>query len=1324
MSKIVFHRPSRRKPPAMPGGDLMLEPPPDLPIPGQRSMAQLLMLLPMLAMVGAMALMFAGRGGGVAMMVIGGLFGVSMLGMFLGSFLTSGSDSKAEQTIARRDYMRYLAQIRRQVRRAGQQQRKAVAWRHPAPAALWSIAASERLWERRFNDADFAEVRLGIGKQRMAVNMLTPETKPVEDLEPMSALALRRFVRAHSNLPNMPMAVRLQSFRRIVFTGDRDLNRGIIRAMLAQASTFHSPSDLIIAVVAGVDTLQHWDWAKWLPHACLDRELDAAGPRRLVVSSMPELEELLAEEISDRPRNIDEQGMYHERPHILVIVDGVEVDTDCDLSGSALSGVTVAEIDGPVPRYPKDWLLRLSSDVDADTGDPTLSMTVGNRDTPLGKPDMLTIEQIAALGRQLARYSPAEATSASEPLAISAELPDLLGIGDVGQLDPKKTWRPNRPTADKLTIPMGLDPDGNKIVLDIKEAAQGGMGPHGLIIGATGSGKSELLRTLVTGLAITHSSEELNFVLVDFKGGATFATLDQLPHTSAVITNLEDELHLVDRMSDAISGEMTRRQELLRDAGNFVSQRDYEKARRAGAPLAPLPSLLVICDEFSELLSAQPEFIELFVMIGRLGRSLGVHLLLASQRLEEGRLRGLDTHLSYRVGLRTFSAMESRIVLGVPDAYELPNAPGHAYLKIDTSTMLRFRSAYVSGTYRGRAAKAEDGPRGRDRLVFFNATHQPLPLEPQVAEVKLADTESLDDIQNSLMAVITRRLAGQGPPAHKVWLEPLGEAPALSSLYDQLLPIQDLGLRPLGWDRPKLKVPVGIVDRPFEQRRDPLVVDLSGAGGNVLVIGGTQSGKSTALASLISSLSLTHTPTEVQFYCLDFGGGTLRTITGLPHVGSVAGRRQVDEVRRTIAELSALLDEREMTFADAGIDSMATYRRRKAAGEFSQDAFGDAFLVIDGWPTIRTDFEDLEDEVLAIAQRGLAFGIHLMVSTNRWTDMRAAMRDLLGTRLELRLGDPTESEVNRRAAKNVPERTPGRGLSPDGMQMLMALPRLDGSSSVEDLPDGVSDMVKQVSSAWHGKGAPSVRLLPSQIYVSEFPPTPDNPGVPIGINESHLAPVSLDFSTEPHFVALGDVESGKTNLLRMMVSQLALRFTPEQARFVVIDYRRTLLGEISKEHLLGYAASADEAAKLMRDANEALRMRLPGPDVTPEQLRARNWWKGPDLYVVIDDYDIVAGGQSNPIANVLDLLAQARDIGFHVILARRMGGAARAMYEPVIQRLREIQSPGLLMSGSKEEGILLGDARPAPRPPGRGMLVRRSGNELIQTAWKPLTHLD
>src|SRR3712207_5392342 len=232
------------------------------------------------------------------------------------------------------------------------------------------------------------------------------------------------------------------------------------------------------------------------------------------------------------------------------------------------------------------------------------------------------------------------------------------------------------------------------------------MGPHGLCIGATGSGKSELLRTLVIALVATHPPDRLNVVLVDFKGGATFAELGELPHVAGSITNLADDEALVDRFDVALRSEVQRRQELLRSEGGFTSQREYEAARAAGADLGPLPSLLVIVDEFSELLSSRPDLIDTFVTIGRLGRSLGIHLLLASQRLEEGRLRGLDSHLSYRIALRTFSAGESRTVLGVPDPYELPPVPRSAYPRHHTTSPVRFRAADGSGGLPARAGAA------------------------------------------------------------------------------------------------------------------------------------------------------------------------------------------------------------------------------------------------------------------------------------------------------------------------------------------------------------------------------------------------------------------------------------------------------------------------------------------------------------------------------------------------------------------------------------------------------------------------------------------
>ncbi|HEX6683106.1 MAG TPA: type VII secretion protein EccCa [Candidatus Limnocylindrales bacterium] len=1315
LSTVLFRRPPRVPGPQMPRGELVLESPPPLPTNLPRGMGQLLMVLPMVCGVGAMAFMYAGRGGGTVTWIVGGLFGLSMLGMAAGTFVAGGGASKAEIDAARRDYMRYMAQARRRVRRAVAQQRAALSWRHPAPEDLWAVCAQGRMWERRGTDDDFGEVRIAVGQQRLAVSIVPPETKPVEDLEPMSAVALRRFVRTHSVVPSLPLAVQLRAFSRIVLRGKRDPALDLARAMVCQFAAFHSPDDAVVAVVGAADRAQEWDWVKWLPHAQDPARSDATGPVRLFFETMAEFDEVFGSDLAARARHTPESKPLTTAPHLLVVLDGGEVDPTCQLQGQGLLGTTVLDLSGSVPRDSGRWLLCLdvtAESVAADRGETT---------TELGLPDRLTAIQANGLARHLAPSRLSQQVSEDEPTARVMELPDLLGLGDAAAVDPSQTWRP-LPLRERLRIPVGVGPGGNVIDLDLKEAAHDGMGPHGLIIGATGSGKSELLRTIVLSLAITHSSQELNLVLVDFKGGATFASLDKLPHTSAVITNLAEELSMVDRMQDALAGEITRRQELLRAAGNYVSRHEYEQARLAGEPLTPLPSLLVICDEFSELLAVKPDFIDLFVMIGRLGRSLGVHLLLASQRLEEGRLRGLDTHLSYRIGLRTFSAMESRVVLGVPDAYELPNSPGHGYLKSDTLTMQRFRAAYVSGPYR-RAEEVAGLPAVSGRhIAMFGLLPVHVPVAPPTAAPEPVQDEREVGKQTTMLDVIVGKLQGYGIAAHQVWLPPLDVAPSLGELLggstvdERGLIADERGLIASGWPGTgRLSVPVGIVDRPYEQRRDPLVVDLDGASGNVVIVGGPRSGKSTAIRTLLCSLALTHTPREVQFFCLDLGGGTLRSLSGLPHLSGVALRRDTETVRRTVAEVTTLLDEREARFARLGVESIAAYRRQRP----DDDRFGDVFLIVDGWGLLVQEYEELEAKITNLATQGLGFGIHVVLTANRWSEIRYSLRDLFGSRLELRLGDPGDSEIDRQAATNVPENAPGRGLTRDKLHFLAAAPRLSDAVG-EDLSSGSLDLVARVREAWPGQPAPQVRLLPRMLPVQELKQVSDGPepGIPIGINETHLAPVRLDFAAEGHLMVLGDAQCGKTNLLRLIARSIVERHDPGEARLMIVDYRRTLLGVVGGDHLLEYAPSQRVVEEMVAGVMSAMNARLPGPDVTPEQLRKRSWWSGPELYVIVDDYDLVAAPGRSPMEGIVELLPQARDIGLHLILTRRSGGAGRAMYDPVLQRLRELEMPGLLMSGSRDEGPLFGGVRPSAQPPGRGVLIRRSdGVNLVQTAW-------
>ncbi|MFY1696518.1 type VII secretion protein EccCa [Solwaraspora sp. WMMA2101] len=1385
MSGTVLDRPARQPAPDVTGGEIRIAAPPSLPteptgVAGRWQQA--FMLLPALggSVAAAMAL---GQGGGAYPYLMGAVFAVSALAMLATSWQAGGGAATAsEMDVARRRYLRYLAELRRQVRQTAVRQRAALCYRHPDPHTLWSTAASSRVWERRAGDDDFGVVRVGVGPQRLATALVAPTGQAPEDVEPLTAAAVRRFVDTYAVVPDLPATVALPAWSRIVVTttgnrsaphvsgespawdggtrperdgGTRPERDGgtrpaaVVRAMLAQLAVFHPPDELRIAVCAAPQRRPAWEWTKWLPHVWHPQRHDAAGALRLVATDVAELAPLVAPLVAAPPSGAG--PATGTGAHLVVVLDGVTGDLPTlrrDSGGTAR--LTVIEVD-PTPATLDPATLELAIGPDGRFTDqrsgPTAADGVRTGLPATATADQLSTVEAEALARQLTPLRLAAGDRTTPGSAAEADLIRLLGLDAAPAA---RWWTADGPVRGpaagrQLRVPIGVDADGRPVELDLKESAAQGMGPHGMVVGATGSGKSELLRTLVLGLALSHPPEELNVVLVDFKGGATFAALDRLPHTAAVITNLARELPLVDRMADSLTGEVVRRQDLLRRAGNLASRQEYLRARQNDPALPPLPALLIVCDEFTELLTAKPDFIEVFGQIGRLGRSLGIHLLLASQRVDEGRLRGLDTHLSYRIGLRTFSALESRAILGVPDAYHLPRDPGHGFLAYGTEPPVRFRAAYVSGPYRRPRPRPAGGRRRAPRLYDYRTAVVPaVAPEPVVAPPVTGP---------SLLDVTVDRLARYGPTAHQVWLPPLDTSPRLDDLLGPVRPVPGRGLQvadPAVAGR--LRVPVALVDKPAAQQRDPLWLSLDAAAGHLAVVGAPQAGKSHLLRTVVCALALAHTPDEVQLYCLDFGGGTLAGLRELPHVGAVAGRADTATVRRTVAEVADLLAVRERRFAALGVDSMPAYRRRRAAvgvraavgGDAADgpaddlDRYGDVFLVVDGWPTLRGEYDDLEQPITDLATRGLSYGVHLVASAPRWTDFRPALRDLFGSRLELRLGDPVESMVSRRSAGNVPAQ-PGRGLSVDGFHFRTALAEVGetalaevaepgaNANAVTDAGAGTAGLVAAIARHWPGRGAPPVRLLPDLVPYAEFSRVAGAAGdgadglrLAIGLAEADLRPAAVDFAADPHLVVFGEAESGKSAFLRALATSIVDRFVPEQARLIIVDYRRSLLGAVTSPHLIGYGSTPSHTADLIASAASYLRDRLPGPEVTAGQLAARSWWSGPELFVLVDDHDLVDNGGPDPLLPLVEHLAQARDVGLHLVLARRSGGAARALYRPVQQRLRELSSAGLVLRGDPDEGPLVGPVRPTPLPPGRGWLVtRREPTRLIQLAYLP-----
>jgi S-DNA-T family DNA segregation ATPase FtsK/SpoIIIE len=395
---------------------------------------------------------------------------------------------------------------------------------------------------------------------------------------------------------------------------------------------------------------------------------------------------------------------------------------------------------------------------------------------------------------------------------------------------------------------------------------------------------------------------------------------------------------------------------------------------------------------------------------------------------------------------------------------------------------------------------------------------------------------------------------------------------------------------------------------------------------------------------------------------------------------------------------------------------MAAYRARRAAGEFPDDHHGDVFLVVDGWGSLRADFEQHDQSIRQLAQRGLSYGVHLVLTANRWSDIHSGLRDQLGTRLELRLGDAIDSVIDMRKAAQVPQ-LPGRGLTSDKLHFLGAVPRIDGRAGTDELADGTRDLVTAVSESWAGTPAPVVRMLPSVLPAAELPEPRPGPKVALGAGELDLLPVWHDFADKPHLTVIGDSGSGKTAALRLVTSAIPLLYQADEAQVLIIDPRRSLLESVPEAYRRGVAVSAAVAAELIRPVAAELKERVPGADIAPSRLRERDWWSGPEIFVIVDDYDLLLGSMGGPLDPLVELLPQAGDIGLHVVLSRAAAGSSRTSMDPVVRRLQESNTPELTLSMPPNEMPLLNGARGRQLPPGRAVLATRRDGTGLQIGW-------
>jgi type VII secretion protein EccCa len=624
-----------------------------------------------------------------------------------------GGKKVPEINADRKEYLRYLAGLRTRVTSSAAAQVGFFNYHAPHPDDLLSVIGTNRQWSRTSNADFYAATRIGTGTEAAVDRLLKPnvggelagpQAAPQPHLEPVSHMWVTKFLRTHGLIHDCPKLVQLRTFPTIAIGGDSAGAAGLLRAMICHLAVFHPPDLLQIRVLTDNPEDPDWAWLKWLPHVQHQTDTDAAGATRLIFTRPDGLSDLTAR----GPHTADStpSGPY------VVVVDLTGGRAGFPVDGRA--GVTVITLGNHRSAY----RIRVDPDGTADDRLPNLNFRVVTSDS-----DRMTPGQAARVARKLAGWSITGTIidkSTRVQKKVATEWHQLVGAQTVEDVTPSR-WRMFTDLdRDRLRIPFGHELKTGEIqYLDIKEGAEFGAGPHGMLIGTTGSGKSEFLRTLILSLAATHHPDQVNLLLTDFKGGSTFLGMEKLPHTAAVVTNMEEEAELVSRMGEVLSGELDRRQSILRQAGIQVGAAgalsgvaEYEKHRERGADLPPLPTLFVVVDEFAELLQNHPDFIQLFDRICRVGRSLRVHLLLATQSLNTGgvRIDKLEPNLTYRIALRTTSSAESKAVIGTPEAQYITNKEsGVGFLRVGMEDPVKFHSVFTGTNYVPTVLDADTG---------------------------------------------------------------------------------------------------------------------------------------------------------------------------------------------------------------------------------------------------------------------------------------------------------------------------------------------------------------------------------------------------------------------------------------------------------------------------------------------------------------------------------------------------------------------------------------------------------------------------------------
>lgn len=1136
----------------------------------------------------------------------------------------------------------------------------------PATVLALSTGPRTRLWERRRTDADHLLMRFGTGRLPSEVVLDDPEKDDH-----------RRQVTWH--IEDAPVALPLKGLGVIGIAGPDDSATALGRWAVAQAATLHSPMDVQFYVLTEATSKESWDWVRWLPHARpsggQDINVLIGTDAETVGARIGELTQILDARVKAMEENKG-QGANFADPDIVVVWDGSRrlrslpgvvrllregpavhmyalcLDTEERFLPGECQAFVVAEpkpdpmpdpnaypnayASGMAPQAPRGASHAPAPPQQAPGGFPsfqawhTTAPDPQQADAPRElrlrvemsgaerlrdvRPDFVTPAWCLRLARSISPLRDISGETEDSALPGSSRLLDVL------QLEP--------PTSGAITARWQAG--GQSTMAVIGESYDGPFGidmrkdgPHGLIAGTTGSGKSELLQTIVAALAVANTPENMTFVLVDYKGGSAFKDCVKLPHTVGMVTDLD--AHLVERALESLGAELKRREHILADA-DAKDIEDYQDLVRRDPSHAPVPRLLIVIDEFASMVRDLPDFVTGLVNIAQRGRSLGIHLLLATQRPSGVVSPEIRANTNLRIALRVTDGGESTDVIDSPEAGHISkNTPGRAYVRLGHASLVPFQSGRVGGRRPGAADPTLLAPwvdaldwsaLGRASLAKPKAQARE---EEEITDLKVLVDEIIE--ANRVMGI---------PAQHSPWLPALGETVLLDEIPAPAPRTSPGALTP---------APYGVEDLPADQARRPVVVDFASFG-HLMIGGAPRSGRSQVLRTIAGSLARTHSCADVHLYGIDCGNGALNALTRLPHCGAVVGRNQTERVVRLINRLKGELTRRQDLLADKGYADIGEQRADAAEDE----RLPHLVVLLDRWegwlPTLgEIDHGSLTDEITTIMREGASVGIHMVMTGDRQI-LVGRISSLTEDKYGLRLADRSDFSMLGIPARKVPEEiAPGRAFrNESGTETQFALLSEDSTGQ------GQAAAIAAIGERAAARDAEVPRhrrpfrvdTLPSRITFEEAWELRDPEAsrsklwALVGIGGDEVMGYGPDLAQGvPAFVIAGPAKSGRSTVLMNM----ARSFRAQGVRLVVAAPRQSPLRELEgTEGVLkvftGDDIDEDEFEELIDEA-----------DASPEE----------PVVVLIDDAEILE--DADAASQFKRIIQRGADLGLALVLA-------------------------------------------------------------------------